>query len=67
MRHSFHRFLQDECGSLLVTEWVFLASILVIALVPLVNETRLRVNQAAQARGSSFAAQNAKLHSQMAP
>jgi hypothetical protein len=48
MRQSPCRFFRDERGSVLVTEWVFLASILVIALVPAVMTTRDRLVRACQ-------------------
>jgi hypothetical protein len=46
---SARSFLHDERGSLLVTEWVFLASILVIAILPAVAATRNKWIQTWQA------------------
>jgi hypothetical protein len=34
MRRQCKHFLADECGALLVSDWVFLATILVIAVIP---------------------------------
>ena len=38
-------FLHDERGSVLVTEWVFLATILMIGILPLVAATRTNLAQ----------------------
>ncbi len=34
MRRQWKQFVADECGALLVSDWVLLATILVIAVVP---------------------------------
>ncbi len=34
------QFISDECGALLVSDWVFLASILVIAVIPSIHGLR---------------------------
>jgi hypothetical protein len=40
MRNSVAKFWRDERGTLLLTEWVFLTTILVIAVVPFVFNLR---------------------------
>jgi len=40
------RFCRDERGTLLLTEWVFLATILVIAIIPLTFSIRNRCSEA---------------------
>ena len=40
MRPLISRFWRDERGTLLLTEWVFLTTILVIAVVPLMRIPR---------------------------
>jgi hypothetical protein len=34
MRRQWQQFVADECGALLVSDWILLATILVIAVVP---------------------------------
>ena len=40
MSKHWKRFLSDECGALLVSDWVFLATILVIAVIPSMHGLR---------------------------
>jgi hypothetical protein len=44
MYQKLGRFWADDRGSVLVTEWVFLTTILVIALLPGIHAVRQRVN-----------------------
>jgi hypothetical protein len=45
MRQQLDKFWADDRGSVLVTEWVLLTTILIIALLPGVATVRQRVNQ----------------------
>jgi hypothetical protein len=40
MARQWKHFLTDECGALLVSDWVFLATILVIAVIPSMHSLR---------------------------
>ena len=44
---------KDDCGSLLVTEWVFVATILVLGILPTVISIRGRMQQTAIQMDSS--------------
>ena len=46
MRQVLGEFWNDECGSLQDTEWVFVVTILVMAIVPAVTSVRTRLHQA---------------------
>jgi ammonia channel protein AmtB len=47
MPRSLGNLWKDESGALLVTEWVFVATILVLGILPMVVSLRSRVNQTA--------------------
>lgn len=40
MSKQWKHFISDECGALLVSDWVFLATILVIAVIPSMHGLR---------------------------
>jgi hypothetical protein len=53
MRLWLGELWNDDCGSLLVTEWVFVATILVLGILPTVISIRGRMHQAAIPMDSS--------------
>jgi hypothetical protein len=53
MRLWIGELWKEDCGSLLVTEWVFVATILVLGILPAVISIRGRVHQAAIQMDSS--------------
>jgi hypothetical protein len=54
MSRHLKRFLADECGALLVSDWAFLATILIMAVIPnlvgLQDKTTKRTFEEFQAR-----------------
>jgi hypothetical protein len=40
MRAQWKRFIADDCGALVVSDWVLLATILVLAVIPSMAATR---------------------------
>ena len=46
MRLLFGNLWRDERGSLLVTDWVFIASVLVLVFLPMIASVRHRAHQA---------------------
>ena len=44
MKKQWKRFWTDECGALLVSDWVFLATILVIAVIPFMHGSNQKVS-----------------------
>jgi hypothetical protein len=46
MRQLLHKFLRDQRASVLLTDWVFLATILVIVVVPTAVAVRNHVSRA---------------------
>jgi hypothetical protein len=55
MRSWLGELWKDDCGSLLVTEWVLVATILVLGILPTVISVRGRMHQAAIQMDSSNA------------
>jgi hypothetical protein len=53
MRLWFSNLWNEEDGALLVTDWVFIATILVLVILPLAASVRDRVHQAPTAANTS--------------